>query len=185
MENSEHLTASDDSYDFVLCKESYHHFSRPPIAFYEMIRVVNKAVVLIEPQETKKRIYDCLKKIVYRILGSNQTYLFEVSGNFIYKVNVREIEKMMTSLNYASMAVKRFNDFYHPALAQKSNKAFAWGALMTKAGICLLDLLCYLQLRDYGLATIIVFKAPISQSMKHELRRNGFQIISLPMNPHL
>lgn len=39
----------DDAFDYVLCKDSYHHMPRPMIALYQMLRVARRAVVLIEP----------------------------------------------------------------------------------------------------------------------------------------
>ena len=48
-ENAEKMTFPDGHFDFVLCKEAYHHFPRPAIALYEMLRVAKKGVILIEP----------------------------------------------------------------------------------------------------------------------------------------
>jgi SAM-dependent methyltransferase len=61
-ENAEQLSLPDNSIDFVLCKESYHHFPRPPIALYEMLRVARLAVVLIEPLDNP-RLLDGMKKL--------------------------------------------------------------------------------------------------------------------------
>lgn len=52
VENAEKLSSPNETLDFVLCKESYHHFTRPMLALYEMLRVATKAVVLIEPNES-------------------------------------------------------------------------------------------------------------------------------------
>jgi len=41
-ENAESLSFTDKQFDYVLCKESYHHFPRPYAAMYEMIRVAKK-----------------------------------------------------------------------------------------------------------------------------------------------
>lgn len=51
VENAESLSFKDNSFDYVLCKESYHHFPRPYLAVYEMLRVAKEAVILIEPQD--------------------------------------------------------------------------------------------------------------------------------------
>ena len=51
VENAESLSFDDNSFDFVFCKESYHHFPRPMIAFYEMLRVAGTAVIIIEPND--------------------------------------------------------------------------------------------------------------------------------------
>lgn len=49
VENAEKLTFADNSFDFVFCKEAYHHFPRPAIAIYEMLRVAKQGIVLLEP----------------------------------------------------------------------------------------------------------------------------------------
>jgi tetratricopeptide (TPR) repeat protein len=49
--NAEKIDASDCSYDYILCKEALHHMPRPYMALYEMLRVANKAVFVIEPQD--------------------------------------------------------------------------------------------------------------------------------------
>ena len=73
-ENAESLSFPDGAYDFCLCKESYHHFPRPIIALYEMIRVSRKAVVLIEPADwlpspVPRRLLQALKHRVKKTLG--------------------------------------------------------------------------------------------------------------------
>ena len=50
-ENSESLSFDDSKFDYVFCKESYHHFPRPMLALYEMLRVASKGVILIEPND--------------------------------------------------------------------------------------------------------------------------------------
>jgi len=51
VENAEALSFHDRSFDFVLCKESYHHFPRPMCALHEMLRVASRAVLLIEAND--------------------------------------------------------------------------------------------------------------------------------------
>ena len=43
-ENAESLSFADNEFDFVFCKESYHHFPRPMIALYEILRVVKRGL---------------------------------------------------------------------------------------------------------------------------------------------
>lgn len=52
-ENAECLSFKDMQFDYVLCKEAFHHFPRPFIALYEMIRIARMGVVLIEPNDHK------------------------------------------------------------------------------------------------------------------------------------
>ena len=49
--NAENLPFKDGQFDFTFCKQSYHHFPRPIIAVYEMLRVSKKAVMLVEPAD--------------------------------------------------------------------------------------------------------------------------------------
>lgn len=56
-ENAECLSFNDNSFDFVLCKEAFHHFPRPFIALYEMLRVAKDGVVLLEPNDQNIEIY--------------------------------------------------------------------------------------------------------------------------------
>ena len=50
-ENAEDLSFNDESFDYVLIKEAFHHFPRPWIALYEAFRVCKKGIVLIEPND--------------------------------------------------------------------------------------------------------------------------------------
>ncbi|TAG71518.1 MAG: class I SAM-dependent methyltransferase, partial [Runella slithyformis] len=51
VQNVEQLSYPNNSFDYVCCKEAYHHFPRPAIGFYEMLRVARKGVVIIEPSD--------------------------------------------------------------------------------------------------------------------------------------
>jgi SAM-dependent methyltransferase len=183
-ENAESISQPDDSYDFVLCKQSYHHFPRPAIAFYEMLRVARRAVVLIEPIEGKARLLDWAKQVFKKLIRGDQTVEFETSGNFLYRVSVREVEKMLTALGSPCIAVKRFNDFFHPRLASQTNRGLSPGRVATRAGILAQDFFCSVRLLNYGLATIIAFKIDpgieVSQALKHQ----GFEFSRLPRNPY-
>ena len=185
VENAEYISAPDNSYDFVLCKESYHHFPRPPIAYYEMLRVASKAVILIEPIEDKARIFDYFKKIAKKALRGDTNFSFEPSGNFIYRANIHEMEKMLTALNGSFVAAKKFNDFYHPKGAKYKNRGFSLGAVTTKTGIFIQDLCCRLGLMNYGLGVIITAKTPITPQLALELQQCGFETTLLPQNPYL
>ena len=183
-QNAEQIGEADSSFDFVLCKESYHHFPRPPIAFYEMLRVSKKAVVLIEPVEGEKKVLDYLKLLVKKVLRNGKSTLFEPSGNYIYKVDLDEISRMMTALNYEFIAFKKINDFYHPKFSEGRYNLASVGTLITLAGIAVQNLFCFLRLMNYGLATVIAFKSDPTERLQKELLRNGFRIIFLPNNPY-
>lgn len=105
VENAERLSFADASFDYVLCKDSYHHFPRPMIALYEMIRVARKAVVLIEPQDPWA---DAPLMPGPTIAG------YETVGNYVYTVSRRELEKVALGLDLPAIAFKGIFDHCPP-----------------------------------------------------------------------
>lgn len=185
IENAENIKCEDDEFDFVLCKESYHHFPRPPIAFYEMLRVAKTALILIEPIEGESKAFDFFRKSFFKnVIRGDETALFEKSGNYLYRTSIRDIFKMMAAINGKVIAVKYHNSFFHPKLAnQKQNGS--WGSFFTRIIIGLQDLFCKCRLMNYGLATIIIFKQYIDNFAEKELIKKGFKLIQIPKNPYL
>lgn len=138
IENAESLSFGNESFDVVLCKESYHHFPRPMIALYEMLRVAREAVVIIEPRDfvidhgptratgpaaLAKGIMTWIRdrrKLPHPPLDSRQLYLiadearYEDVGNYQYSLSSREVEKLALGLNLPAMALKGLNDAYYP-----------------------------------------------------------------------
>ncbi len=184
VENAEALTARDDSFEFILCKESYHHFPRPAIAFYEMWRVASRAVVLIEPVDGRPRVLNSFKWLVKKLLRGDTTDQFEPSGNFLYRVNTREIEKMATALNGAYVAIKRYNDFYYAKASSDKYGSPTIGNVITQLGLFVQNILCQMGLLNFGLATVVVFKQEIDQTLQTSLRQHGFVLSKLPKNPY-
>ena len=100
-ENAESLSFADASFDFVLCKESYHHFPQRMKALYEMLRVARRGVLLIEPSDHElpdtvvTTLSRLLKNIVKRVMGKTTNgHRFEELGNYVYGVSRREMEKV-------------------------------------------------------------------------------------------
>jgi len=185
IENAEQMNRLENEFDFVLCKESYHHFPRPALAFYEMLRVASKALILIEPIEGGMRPLDWLRNTAVKtLLRGDRSALFEPSGNFIYRVTIREVEKMMIAIDGSFIAVKKFNTFYHPKLASQQN-GFTVGALLTKFAIAIQNVFSTIGLINFGLATIIIFKGPVRSDLRKALGHQGFELIDLPQNPFI
>lgn len=90
-QNAESLSYKDSSIDYILCKESYHHFPRPHAALYEMIRVAREAIVIIEPQDPIAKmpilllVANLLGKINDRAINKiwKNRYSYEKVGNFV------------------------------------------------------------------------------------------------------
>src|SRR5260221_12720268 len=128
VENAEALSFSEHQFDFVLCKESYHHFPRPMIALYEMLRVAKQGVILIEPNDQALAepyrmgvapsaywLLFALKQWLKNYLGKPKATFpnrYEPHGNYVYSISRREIEKTALGMNLDAIAVKGMNDFY-------------------------------------------------------------------------
>lgn len=91
----ENLPMEDNSVDLVFAKEAFHHWPRPMLGVYEMLRVASKCVILIEPTDTDK----------------NQNN-YERAGNYIHRISVREIIKAAWSLYLPAVAYRTFYDPY-------------------------------------------------------------------------
>ena len=183
-ENAEGFSLPDNAVDFVLCKESFHHFPRPTLAFYEMLRIARRGIALIEPAEGPPRPLAALKAFVKRLLRHDASDQFEPSGNFIYRVSIRETSKMLTALGYRHLAWKGINDFWYPPFAAADFGKMSLGAVGTRLGIAVQDLLAQARLLNYGLAALICFKEQPAANLIANLKQSGFAVVSLPQNPY-
>lgn len=183
--NAEQSGWEDGSVDYVLCKEAYHHFPRPNLAFYELLRIARRAVIFIEPSEGDFRLLDELRIIVKKLLrGQERSFqLFESSGNFLYRLNTKEVIKMATALQLPCLAYRYFNDFYYAPLANALVRQDLQMRI-ERLGIAAQDLMSRLRLMNWGLVTCIVFKEQPSQEELDELRKAGFTIHDVPRNPY-
>ena len=191
-ENAESLSFQDADFDYVLCKESYHHFPRPMIALYEMLRVASKGVVLIEPND--RYINDSVLRVLSRNLKEKlecllhrqaNRHAFEESGNYVFSISRREIEKVALGTNYKFVAFKGINDAYFAGTEYE--KLSERGPLQAKVrfSISRADRLCRLGVRDYGMLAAIIFKQEPPDSLLQQLARQRYEIVHLPDNPYV
>lgn len=185
-ENAEKLSLADDSVDFVLCKESFHHFPRPGIGFYEMLRVARYGVLFIEPLDDSPKLLTALKRVAKKLIRKGDTYdQFEPAGNFIYRLSIKETAKMLTALGLPTLAWRTMNDFWHiPFAAAPANK-LSVAALGTRGAIFLQDLLAKMGLLNSGLTAAICFKVNPSPDVRFALQASGFRFMDLPRNPYV
>lgn len=183
-ENAEAFSLADNSVDFVLCKESFHHFPRPMLAFYEMLRIARKAIVLIEPVEGPPRPLAAFKAFAKRLLRHDLSDQFEPSGNFIYRVSVRETFKTLTALGLPCLAWKGINDFWYRPFAAADARGLSVGAVGTRLGVAIQNVLVQTKLLNHGLAALICFKDLPTTGLISSLREAGFAIVDLPQNPY-
>jgi SAM-dependent methyltransferase len=183
-QNAEALDFADSTFDFVLCKEAYHHFPRPAIAFYEMLRVARTAVILIEPQRRHVSPLGFLRDAFKRLTGRAVEAAYEPCGNYIFRLCIDEVSEMARACDLPVVAYRGHNDFYHPRLFRKpvasvGEKAIFW------SGILLQNLLCRLRLMPYGGVSCAVFKQEPPRQVVASLRARGVHVMALPRNPYL
>ncbi len=191
-ENAEALSFGEESFDFVFCKESYHHFPRPMIALYEMLRVSSKGVVLIEPSDQYIDAYVLeiwfkhFKNLIKFFLGKKiEKHTFEESGNYIYRISRREIEKLAMAMNYRAVVFKGINDCYLKGIGFEKASPQSTLLRKLKRRIAFLNLLSRLRLNPYKLICAIIFKSEPDADLKDKLRQKGYQVITLPENPYI
>lgn len=191
-ENAESLSFQDSEFDYVFCKESYHHFPSPMLALYEMLRVANKGVLLIEPNDAYINnkilgiIFRNLKNIIKLLLcRKTNRHLFEESGNYVFSISRREIEKVALGLNYKIVAFKGINDAYFAGVEYE--KLSEKGPLQKKIKVLInfANILCKLGFMDYGILAAIIFKNNPSKKLIQQLTKEGYEIIHLPDNPYI
>lgn len=200
-ENAEHLSFPDNHFDFVLCKESYHHFPRPMIALYEMIRVAKKGVILIEPNDisTIDPYHNTLSSAFYWFLFSLKQWLktrvgkprailphrYEISGNYVYTISSREIEKVALGLNLECVAFKGLNDHYINGAEHEDISKNGPIFQTIKTNIERLDKISSQRPETYGLLIAMIFKEKPSGTCARLLKKAGFEIRFTKKNPYL
>lgn len=182
VENAERLSFDAGAFDFVFCKEAYHHFPRPPLALYEMLRVARVGVFMIEPMDNPGPL-DVLKRGCKRLIRGDRRFDYEASGNFLYRLSLAELGKLMCAMGNHSIAYKGINDFYHASFGQERSGA-GLPYLTTRLGIAVQDGLARLGLVGWGLCAITIFNGTPPHALRLQLVRAGFTFIDLPRNPY-
>ncbi len=191
-ENAERLSFADDEFDFCLCKEAYHHFPRPMVALHEMLRVSTRGIVLIEPNDQfifsgfRALFFRKLKDTLRRPLGRQlPEHRFEETGNYVYGISKREMEKVAAGMSYNTVAFKGLNDYYQNGLeyepARNDNPIYNQVRFKTR----LKDLLCTLGVNRPNLLVAIILKDEPSPVLSAGLKRDRFDIVIIPQNPHI
>ncbi len=208
VENAECLSFEDASFDFVLCKESYHHLPRPMMGLYEMLRVARVGVLLIEPndqicdQSIRMRadilngnigLRSILRAITKRlgVLGAlrrarglrpeDDTYYeanFEPSGNYVYAISRLEIAKAALGLGLPAIAFAGLNDYYEDGVELEKASETSTLFRKVKGEIAAMD---RRSIRSILIAAL--FKRAPEGNLRDTLRNRGYEIEYLPANP--
>jgi SAM-dependent methyltransferase len=185
VENAESLSFPDSSFDYVFCKDSYHHFPRPMIALYEMLRVAKKGVILIEPNDRVHAPIRMTKDILNFVVGKNlhpDHKAYEGDGNYIFTISRREIEKVALGLNIPQVAFKGLCDYYVPGLEFESPRS-SLGRKMRRY-ISIRDALCRLRLDGHSILMAAIFHIPLSDDARSSMEASGWKVLDLPRNPY-
>lgn len=183
-ENAESLSAPDDSVDFVLCKEAYHHLPRPPVGLYEMLRVARRGVVLIEPADSQG-VLSGAKRALKTLLRGDQEFEYEPAGNYIYRITPREIFKLVAAMGSGpAIAYRGLNTCYLPRFAGHRADRLNTGTLITRAGLAAQDIAAGMGLFGYGLYAVVVIKTDPQSTLRNALRDARFRVMDVPPNPY-
>jgi ubiquinone/menaquinone biosynthesis C-methylase UbiE len=188
VENAERLSFTDRSFDYVFCKEAFHHFPRPFLALYEMLRVARQGVVLVEPQDQTGSL---LKQAIYgmrRLTGRQRHFdqhRYEDSGNYIYSISEREIEKVCLGVNLPCVAFKGLTDFYVRGAEFVPAKLASRKFLLMRSVIVAHSALVRTGLAQHNVLTCCIFKEPPPPETRRRLAANGWRIVDLPRNPYM
>lgn len=192
-ENAEEISFADNSFDYVYCKEAFHHFPRPFVALYEMFRVARRGVILTEPRDLVidttpiQNFRNLIKSFVGREPSSKHG--FEPIGNYAYALSEREVEKFLLGMHYTNVAFIGCNDFYDADIGDVSMKSEEPSDIKkiskAKRVIMYKDFICRVGVRRSTILTAGLFKSEISAGMRRALLEWGWRVKSLPINPHL
>lgn len=147
------------------------------IAFYEMLRVADTAVIIIEPNDVNLKLikepktvvksknkiqlikdffkdFFGLKRYEYNAYKPNG---FETVGNYIYTTSEREFEKAALGLNLPALAFKGINDYYDEGVEYQT--ATEESPLFTKIKntIAAMDAECEKNNNTYNILVSIIF----------------------------
>ncbi len=120
IQDSENLTYADKAFDYCLVRAGLHHLEHPLKGLYEMERVSKLGFGFQEAHDS----------LIMRLLVSlNQTQDVEPAGNYIYRFQRREVEKIVHSMGLQTFIVKTWWGQISPYF-RKGMFSYALGALI-------------------------------------------------------
>ncbi len=158
--NAEKLPFADNSFDFVLCKETLHHMERPYLGIYESLRVARYAVTIIEPQDP---FIDQPHSLGTFSPG------YERVGNFVYSFSEHELKKLAFGLNLRAIASKHMSDIYIPGceFVACTESEPMWANIRQQLDQLHLQIAQGLVKHNYIQA--ILFKNTVTKELSHQL----------------
>jgi len=192
-ENVEQLSFSEDSFDYVSCREAFHHFPRAFLGIYEMIRVAKKGAILIEPLDILakmpfilwlKNICDLFNPLLINKIWKNR-FSWETVGNYVFKISERDVEKIAMGINLPCIALKGINVFLN--IKEDTTSVPTDFKLLNKIKrkFIFRNFLCQLRIIPYNTLCSIIFKEMPDDETLIGLKENNYRIVKLPPNPYL
>ena len=100
--------------------------------------------------------------------------IFDV--NFIYSINIRELEKFLLGIHKTNIAINNINDHYFENIEFISLKTKSFKekkvCLKLKATIFLKDILCNLSLLNFSIGEVVLFKDKPSLKIIDKLKKS-------------
>ena len=194
--NVESIDYPNNSFDYVFCKEAFHHFPKAYLGLYEMIRCSKKAAIIIEPIDViakmplllfVKNILDRINPMLINKIWRNR-FSFEIVGNYVFKITEREVEKIAMGMGLPCIAFKRTNVFVNLKLEDNIVKETpinktAWKKLQRR--IKLRNFISLLKIIPHNHLCCVVFKSKPSEGTLMKMKKMGYVFINLPENPYL
>lgn len=193
-ENVEHLSFEDGRFDYTMCREAYHHFPRAYLGAYEMIRVANKATIIIEPIDVLqkmpfilwlKNVLDLFNPSLINKVWKNR-FSFETVGNYVFKISEREVEKMAMGIGLPCIAFKNINialDQLGPGTKDIPYNKTLWKKFQRL--IAVKNFFSALHITPYNTLCSVIFKQMPDQKMLNDLKESGYKVLMLPKNPYI
>ncbi len=194
-ENVERIDLAESSFDYVSCREAFHHFPRAYLGLYEMIRVAKKGAMIVEPIDPLismplmmwvKNICDKFNPFLINKLWKNR-FSWETVGNYVFKISEREIEKMAMGIGLPCIAFKKCN-IIHKNLVETNAFEVPINKHLQKKAMSrtrFRDFLSKIGLIPYNTLCAVVFKEMPDEQLQKGLREKGYTIIPLPPNPYI
>ena len=127
-----------------------------------------------------------MKSALKRFLGGSYgNHDFESSGNYVFRISKREMEKVALGLNFRTVAFRGLNDAYFSGVEFEKLADNGPTKKKVKALIGLNNLLCKIGIANHGILAAVIFKNTPCITLQKKLKDSGFKIVHLPKNPYI
>jgi len=170
-QDAEELSFENESFDYVVVKESLHHLPRPYMAIYEMLRVCKEGIYIVEPQDNSYSIGD---------------EPYESCGNFKFAFSIKELIKSFIALGYTNIC---YRNLFEIEFIINENGGYVGGEEFKKTEPHIRNLIKQFHDRhstNIGqFVCVFCFKNKPPQEHINKLKSAGWTFPLIKGNPHL